>query len=418
MMSTKMLYHTVPTLILLILSPWAIAEAGGQSAGTSTSSTGSPAGDTTRPSTPRSQQDYPRSQRLNTQILFITGVVVQEDGLPLPSGVVIERVCGGRVKKEAPVDSDGYFSFRVGGGGNSNSMIPEASDDSRIEMDMLGSRNSRRFALPSGMDSMSSTNLIGCELRARLGGYRSSVIMLDGAYTSGQVEVGIIVLHPIAKVPGTTVSATNLAAPKAAKKAYERANAALQKKNLEVAVQNLQAAVGIYPSYAEAWFELGQVYQQLRRNQDARQAYTKAVDADKNYVDPYIQLARLAGMEQKWQEVADITDRALALDPLDFPEGYFFNSLAYFSLDKLDVAERSARKAQRLDSRHRFPQVHLLLANILRQKQDIAGTIEQLRNYLKYAPTSTYAERIRSQLQELEQPPKGNPETGFNIPRK
>jgi tetratricopeptide (TPR) repeat protein len=342
---------------------------------------------------------------------------VREDGLPLPLGAVIERVCGGRVRKEAIVGPEGYFSFQVGGGREPSIMIPEASDDSRTELDMFGSRSARRFALPSGMDSMSSTNLIGCELRARLGGYRSSVIVLDGAYTSGQMEVGTIVLHPIAKVQGTTVSATNLAAPKLAKKAFEQANAALRKSNFEAAAQNLQTAVASYPNYAEAWFKLGQVYQQLRQNQNARQAFAKAIEADSNYVNPYIQLARLAGQEKNWVAVADITDRALALDPLDFPEGYFLNSLAYYSLEKLDIAERSARRVLRLDSSHRLPQIHLLLANILREKQDIAGTIEQLRNYLKYAPTSAYADRIRSQIQELEQPPKGNPETGLNIPR-
>jgi tetratricopeptide (TPR) repeat protein len=174
------------------------------------------------------------------------------------------------------------------------------------------------------------------------------------------------------------------------------------KDKLEVAEKNPQAAVEIYPAYAAAWFTLGRVYQQQQRTEDARLAFTKARDADSSYVLPYVELARLAALEKKWEEVADLTDRALALNPLDIPDGFFLNSLAYYNLKNLDAAERSARKAQRLDSLHRLPLGHLILARILQQKQDFAGEAEQLQYYLKYAPQAANAGQIRARLQELE----------------
>jgi len=387
-------------LIALVLLPWAVAQQGGQTGGSTDG--GGARGGTLRPPTARSQSESSKPLRPNLQVMFITGAVVQEDGTPLPLGVVIERSCGGRVRREAGVDSSGNFAFQVGVANPSSSVLPEASDDSMGGLETFGDRTSRAFALPSGMGSMSSTNLTGCELRARAAGYQSSKVILDGFNTTGQIEVGTIVLHPIAKVQGTLVSVTNMQAPKAAKKALERAQKALQKKHFEEAEKDLKTALKVYPTYAAAWLALGQVYQRQQRNQDARTAYTEAVAADRKFVSPYIQLARLAAQEQKWKEVADFTDRALELDPLDFPEGYFFNSLAYYSQNKLDIAERSARKALRLDSFHRIPQVYLILAYILRQKQDIAGAAEQLRNYLKFAPTAALADRVRSQLQELE----------------
>ena len=112
--------------------------------------------------------------------------------------------------------------------------------------------------------------------------------------------------------------------------------------------------------------------------------------------------------------MADLTDRALALDPLDFPEVYFLNALAHYNLNNLEVAERSARKEQRLDVRHRIPQVHLILANILTRKHDIAGSTEEMRSYLKFAPTAADADEVRSRLQENEKllsaPPDKQPE--------
>jgi hypothetical protein len=74
----------------------------------------------------------------------------------------------------------------------------------------------------------------------------------------------------------------------------------------------------------------------------------------------------------------------------------------FLRLNEMDAAESSARKTQRLDGQHRFPQVHLILADIFQSKHDIAGTVEQLQSYLKFAPEASNAEKIRSRLQELE----------------
>lgn len=400
MQLTGLLRYFLSGLIASVLLPWAVAQQGGQT-GDSTDGSGARVG-MLRPPTAGSQPDSSKPLRPNLQVLFITGTVVQGEGTPLPLDVVIERNCGGRVRREASVDSSGNFSFQVGFGNPSSSLLPEASDDSTGRPGTFGDRSSRAFALPSRMGSMSSTNLIGCELRARAAGYQSSTVNLHGSSTTGVIDVGTIVLHPMAKVQGTLASVTNMQAPKAAKKALERAQRALQKRHFEEAEKDLKTALKVYPAYAAAWLALGEVYQRQQRNQEARTAYTEAISADRRFVSPYIQLARLAAQEQNWKEVADFTDRALELDPLDFPEGFFFNSLAYYSQNKLDIAERSARKALRLDSFHRIPQVYLILAYILRQKQDIAGAAEQLRNHLKFAPATALADRVRSQLQELE----------------
>ncbi len=245
--------------------------------------------------------------------------------------------------------------------------------------------------------------LMGCELRAVLPGYRSSwVILAPSQLTGRMMEVGTLVLCPIGKVSGTTVSATSLQAPKAAKKAMERAEKALLKEKYEEAEKNLKSALEAYPKYAAASFRLGQTYQQQRRIEDARLAFAKALEMDSNYVNPYIALARIAAQEQKWEEVIAHTDRGLALDPLDFPDGFVLNAIANYNLKNLAAAEGSARKAQRLDSLHRYPQGHLVLANVLRQRRDPVGEAEQLRNYLKYAPAASNTETVRSRLLELE----------------
>lgn len=162
-----------------------------------------------------------------------------------------------------------------------------------------------------------------CELRAILGGHHSSVVPLNISQTMGNVDVGTIVLYPNVRVQGTIVSITSLAAPRAAKKTLARAEKAMMKKNLGEAETNLKTALAAYPNYAAAWYRLGQVYELSHRVTEAQDAFPRALQADGKFIYPYIELARLAAMDPKWQEAADLTSHALELDPVDLPVRIF-----------------------------------------------------------------------------------------------
>jgi tetratricopeptide (TPR) repeat protein len=301
------------------------------------------------------------------------------------------------------VDSRGFFSLQIGGSARYSTVIPDSSDDAPSSTDLPPNRAGRRFGLPATADSIAAASLMGCELRASFDTFRSNTLVLQGVKNLGQLDVGTIILYPAARVSGTLVSVTSLQAPKDARKALERANKALEKKNLEKAKKELRKAVEAYPKFAAAWFAMGQVHEQEPHFQDARAAYQTAIAADSNYLRPYVALARLAGIEQQWKEVAEITDHVVALNPLDFPEVYYLNSMAYYSLKRLDVAERSARKVLRLDPLHRIPAAYLILADILEQRQDFAGSIEQLRSYLRILPNAASADLVRARIKELEE---------------
>ncbi len=326
--------------------------------------------------------------------LFVNGNVALEDGSAPPTGVVIERVCGGQTTKEAYPSPDGSFSFQVGA---NNYVSQDASDD--VQARILNPMGSSSGSTSNPM--IGTTRLIGCELRAQLGGYRSNVVPLNISQAIGNYNIGTIVLYPAVRVPGITVSVTDMAAPKKARKSLEHGENALKQKDFSGAEKYLGAAVAAYPRYASAWFRLGQTYEMSHRDGEARNAFAKALEADGNYVGPYVELARMAALEQKWEETADLTDHALKLDPLDFPYGYYLDALSNFNLNRLDTAEKSARMLERLDGQHRYPEVYLLLANVFRRKHDAAGEAAQLWDYLKCAPQAANAPQVRARLQKL-----------------
>jgi hypothetical protein len=320
--------------------------------------------------------------------VFLSGKVVLSDGTPPPDSVVIERLCGGRRWPEAYTDSKGHFSFEVG---RNARVMPDAS-----------------VSFWEGAQPVSSTGglsdhpLAGCELRASLPGYESSVVDLSARRRLDSPDVGTIVLRRLAAVEGSTISVTSLEASKDARKAYEKGVQALKKEKWQDAQKNLQKAVELYPRYAAAWYELGRAYNGLGDTGQARECYGKALAADGKFLKPYLEIADLAMKEKNWKELAEKTGLLIKLDPVDYPGAYLYNSFAYYSMNNLDAAEKSAREGIRIDSGHSVPKMEHILGVILASKRDYAGAAAFLKSYLEHAPGASDAETVRKQLAEVE----------------
>jgi tetratricopeptide (TPR) repeat protein len=340
--------------------------------------------------------------------LFLAGKVMMEDGTPPPDSVLIERVCNGQPRPEGYTDRKGRFSFELG---RNTHLVADASvgsmnDPAYESSSTMGPSSTSRggaSAFGGPNSGISERDLMGCELRASLAGFRSDVVNLTGRRLLDNPDVGTIILHRLAGVEGFTVSATSINAPKDAKKAYEKGVQALQKQKWEDGQKQLQKAVAIYPQYAAAWFDLGRVYEQQNNLEEARKAYGQAVAADEKFVKPYLQLANLAAREQKWEETAANSERVMKLNPFDFPGAYFLHAVAAYNLKKLDVAEKSCRDGLKADPQHRFPKMDHVLGVILAQKQDFAGAARHMKNYLQLAPNASDAEVVKSQLAQIEQ---------------
>jgi len=158
--------------------------------------------------------------------------------------------------------------------------------------------------------------------------------------------------------------------------------------SVNVAEKELEKAVQLYPKYAVAWFELGRIRESRNEVESARKAYGEALGADAKFVKPYHQLAGLSLKEQNWQDVADTTGRLIKLDPVDYADAYFYNSVANYYLKNLDAAEKSVREAQKLDTRNQMPKTNQLLGVILAEKQDFAGAAEN--RYSIFGPVDLF----------------------------
>src|SRR5262249_49151037 len=157
-------------------------------------------------------------------------------------------------RAEGYTDSKGHFSFQLG---QSQGVMQDASmsgTDRGIPGFGGGSSAARNPGLSPSGGGFSERDLMGCDIRASLAGYRSDTVSLAGRRMFDNPDLGTIVLHRLGNVEGTTISASSLNAPKDAKKAYDKGMDFIKKKKSADAEKEFQKAVDAYPRYAVAWF--------------------------------------------------------------------------------------------------------------------------------------------------------------------
>jgi tetratricopeptide (TPR) repeat protein len=339
-------------------------------------------------------------------VLYLAGRVATSDSTALPANVLVERVCNSRVIQQIYASLQGDFRMQLAA--NTESAIDASADP--LSMD-------KTTANPL-QDGIPRRRLAGCELRASASGFHSSAMsLMDLDVLAGTANVGAIVLERLSKINGATLSAAPYMAPTPARKAYEKGLEAEQKNKLDGARKDFEKAVEIYPKFMLAWFQLGSVLEKQGYKEEARAAYTRATTMDAKFLAPYLSLAAMAYEAQDWDGVLRFTTHILDLDPwnhrdfngymvnldtVNYAEAYFYDAVAKYQLNRFDAAEKSAVKAEHLDTRTRHPELHLVMAEILARKSEYAAAISELQTYFELVPGARQLDELQKELAEWE----------------
>ncbi len=333
----------------------------------------------------------------NTQRpIYVSGMVVMDDGSPLESKADIQLVCQNQVQPQGKTDADGKFTVELGRDrhiGANDASIGSAASNPGFGGALSGQTQ---------VDGASIVSLMGCSLRASLKGYRSDTFDLSRVRAGEPVDAGRLVLHTLASSKDLTVSAASLKAPKDAQKSFQKGREALGARKPEEAEKAFRKAVETYPAYAEAWQELGTLLQAQNKPVEAREAFLQAVAGDAAFAKPYLSLARLSAVEKKWQETADRASALIQMSPNAYPQAYYYQAVAEYNLGSKDKALESARRAVELDVQHSVPLAEQLLGVIYGDKGDFASAAEQFRNYIQHVPPGSNVEAVKALLAETE----------------
>lgn len=207
---------------------------------------------------------------------------------------------------------------------------------------------------------------------------------------------------PMNPILSGTVNATRMEIPAKAQSEFSDGCAAIRSKNFSSAQEHLTQALKAHSKFAAAWTLLGQSQKDQGQNDKAAKSCARAREADPGYLAAYLCLADLAARENKWAEVADLTNLVIGLHPVKAPSAFFYNCLANFYLKQWGLAEQSALREITEGPKAYEPQVRWLLAKIYEQQGERAQEAEQLREYLKLAPHAADSSTARQILQEIE----------------
>jgi len=326
----------------------------------------------------------------------VYGRVSLESGQPVPESVSVQLRCGIQLVQVVHTDLKGNFRFVLGSGPENNDIEMSASDDTPV---VLGATPSNSPVAVNGLGG-STHKLWGCDVEVSVPGYQPLYKSITSDVDVDGINLGTLILTRIAGVQGAAISVTSLSAPGKARKEFEKGEKDARKRNLDSATKHLEKAVAEYKDYAVAWNDLGRIYAIDHRTEDARQAFTRAMVADPQYIPPCVGLADVELQNGQYEAAIEAAGKALKLYP-GMTAASFIQAVANLRLNRLDAAEKIARDAENAPLQN-MPQLHLLLADILLRKHDYSGAAAQLQDYLNEAPGGQFAAEAKKSLEQIE----------------
>jgi len=296
----------------------------------------------------------------------IEGQVRVTNGGPLPSGVTVKlEVAENIVVAQKMIDTTGRFAFRD-----------------------LTDKNYQIIVTAEG--------------------YQPASAQVDMQYAASRFPtIYLTPLGPKKTAAAPSESATDLAAPKKARKEYEQGHAALGAKDFGSARSHFERAIEMDKCYARALTEFGVVLTLEGELSSAENSFQNAVHCDGAFLEPYLQLGILLDMEKEYAQSESVLQQGLRVAPGDW-QPYYRLGIVQQHAGKYKEAEEEYLKAMSLSSA--VPaEVHILLADACLQQREYDQAYIEAQTYLGTAPDGPLASQARSMLQQVESLRKPNP---------
>jgi tetratricopeptide (TPR) repeat protein len=221
----------------------------------------------------------------------------------------------------------------------------------------------------------------------------------------------------------SVIDVTELTAqyPKAAVEAYEKGIDEARKGNRPAAIERLEAAITIEPSFFNAHNSLAILYHRMKQYRDAQREYREASRLNQRSAAPLVNLASLFIEEALSNSIKD--DRAArgmlneALASLNdafriqpgLPLAHYYTGMVYYLTSFYEESEDNFKKALASNDR-RMVVSRLALADIYIRLQEWESAVAELEAYLHETIQAPNRQLVRSTrdaiLQKLQPTPK------------
>jgi tetratricopeptide (TPR) repeat protein len=188
--------------------------------------------------------------------------------------------------------------------------------------------------------------------------------------------------------------------PEAAQREFKLGSKEMDKKHWEEAKDHFQKAVVAFPKYSEALNNLGLVEIQLKDGKGAVEAFRSATQIDPVLQQANLYLGQFYYENSQFKEAEPYLLRSAADQP---KSAQLLTALANVELQngETDLALTNARKVPSLPNHQQFAISHLIVAQALTGKGQDDEIAKQYEEYLKEAPDSPLAPRVKDALAKL-----------------
>ena len=189
------------------------------------------------------------------------------------------------------------------------------------------------------------------------------------------------------------VSVRELRIPGKARNAFEKGLARLAKNDADGSRSQFVRATATFPDYYEAYYHMGVADLRLGREEEAAQAFQKAIDlSGGRYAWAQFALGLLLCRRGEYAEAETVIREGLEVDGRS-ATGHLFLSVALFRLNRLEEAERSAQEA--LLRKPGFALAYLVLADVHGRRGEYARQLQDLDAYVKLEPDGPASKQVR-----------------------
>lgn len=189
------------------------------------------------------------------------------------------------------------------------------------------------------------------------------------------------------------VSVRELKIPAKARNAFERGLERLAKNDADGSRTQFARATIAFPNYYEAYYHMGVADFRLGREEEAAQAFQKAIDpSGGHYACAQFALGLLLCRRGEYAEAETVIRNGLDVDG-GAATGHLFLSLVLFHMNRLEEAEKSAREA--LLRKPGFAGAYLVLADVHARRGEYGMQLHDLDAYLKLEPDGPASKQVR-----------------------
>jgi tetratricopeptide (TPR) repeat protein len=187
--------------------------------------------------------------------------------------------------------------------------------------------------------------------------------------------------------------------PVAARNLYMQALEAIKVGDSKKAVEQLRAAISLYPEFGLALNELGVQYLRLNDTAKAAEALSQAVKLTPDAFPPRLNYGIALLEKRSFQEAAEQLRQAVKKNDGSLL-GHYYLGLTLLNMQSYDEAEKELLRAVELGG-DSLSLAHKYLGGLYWRKKDYKRAINELETYLKLSPKAPDAEQIRSTIKDL-----------------